>query len=81
MNQQFNNEFIESMDEMEKLIEKISSNLDFYESAERFVKVVEKNQLDQKEAFKPLLLSFCDALREKGYPVMSETFTKKWNIK
>jgi len=27
------------------------------------------------------VLSFCDALREKGYPVMSETFAEKWHIK
>jgi hypothetical protein len=81
MNQLFNNEFIESTEEMKKLIANIKNNLDLYESADKFVKVVEKNKLDQKEDLIPLLLSFCDALREKGYPVMSETFAEKWHIK
>jgi hypothetical protein len=81
MNQRFDNDFLESTEEMKKLIANIKNNLDLYESADKFVKVVEKNKLDQKEDFKPLLLSFCDALREKGYPVMSETFAEKWHIK
>jgi hypothetical protein len=81
MNQRFDNDFLESTEEMKKLIANIKNNLDLYESADNFVKVVEKNKLDQKEDFKPLLLSFCDALREKGYPVMSETFAEKWHIK
>jgi hypothetical protein len=81
MNQRFDNEFLESTEEMKKLIANIKNNLDLYESADKFVKVVEKNKLDQKEDFIPLLLSFCDALREKGYPVMSETFAEKWHIK
>ena len=81
MNQLFNNEFIESTEEMKKLIENIRNNLHLHESAEKFVEVVEKNKLDQREDFTPLLLSFCDALRERGYPVMSETFAEKWHIK
>ena len=81
MNQPFNNEFIESTEEMKKLIENIKNNLDFYESAEKFVKVVEKNKLEQREDLIPLLRSFCDVLREKGYPVMSENFAEKWRIK
>jgi hypothetical protein len=81
MNQRFDNEFLESTEEMKKLIANIRNNLDLHESAEKFVKVVEKNKLDQKEDFIPLLFSFCDALREKGYPVMSETFAEKWHIK
>jgi hypothetical protein len=80
MNQLFKDEFTESKEEMKKLIENIKNNLDFYGSAENFVKVVEKNKLDQREDFIPLLLSFCDELREKGYPVMSETFAKKWHL-
>ncbi|MCJ7484480.1 MAG: hypothetical protein MUO31_16140 [Thermodesulfovibrionales bacterium] len=81
MNQLFRNEFTEPAEEMKKLIANIKNNLDLYESADKFVKVVEKNNLDQKEDFIPLLLSFCDALREKGYPVMSETFAEKWHMK
>jgi len=81
MNRQFKNEFTEPVEEMKKLIENIKNNLHLHESAEKFVEVVDKNTLDQKEDFKPLLTSFCDALREKGYPVMSETFADKWHIK
>jgi hypothetical protein len=81
MNELFENAFIESREEMKKLIENIKNNFDLYESAEKFVKVVEKNKLDQEGEFTPLLLSFCDALREKGYPIISETFAEKWRIK
>jgi|MudIll2142460700_1097286.scaffolds.fasta_scaffold93303_3 hypothetical protein len=81
MNQLFDNGFIEPTEELKKLIENIQNNLDLYESAEKFVKVVEMNKLDQKEEFTPLLLSFCAALREKGYPVVSDTFAEKWHIK
>jgi hypothetical protein len=81
MNQRFDNEFSESTEEMKKLIANIKNNLDLYESADKFVKVVEKNKLDQKEDYKPLLISFCEALRETGYPTMSETFSEKWHIK
>jgi hypothetical protein len=81
MNQLFNNEFSESTEEMKKLIENIKNNLNLHESAEKFVAVVDKNKLDQKEDHKPLLISFCDALREAGYPVMSESFAEKWRIK
>jgi|GEM_PF-1517581 len=81
MNQLSADEFAESMEEMGKLIENIKKHIDFYESSERFVKIVEKNQLEQKEAFKPLLRSFCSALREKGYPVVSDSFAEKWHVK
>ena len=46
MNQRFDNEFLESTEEMKKLIANIKNNLDLYESAEKFVAVVEKNKLD-----------------------------------
>jgi hypothetical protein len=81
MNQLYSNGSIEPMEELRKLIDNINKNLDIYENAEKFVKVVDKNKLDQQEVFRPLLLSFCDALREKGYPVVSDTFAEKWHIK
>lgn len=81
MNQLFNDGSMDSTEEMKKLIENIKSNIDFYESAENFVKVVEKNKIEQREDVIPLLRSFCEALREKGYPVISETFAEKWHIK
>jgi len=80
MNELFNDEFIDSK-EIQKLIENVRNNLDLHESAEKFVKIVENKLLDQKEAFIPLLISFCDALREKGYPVMSDAFAEKWHMK
>lgn len=81
MNQLFADEFTESMEEMGKLIENIKNNIDLYESSDKFVNIVEKNHLEQKEAFKPLLRSFCSALREKGYPVVSDSFAEKWRVK
>ena len=81
MNQLFADEFTELMEEMGKFIENIKNNIDLYESSDRFVNIVEKNQLEQKEAFKPLLRSFCSALREKGYPVVSDSFAEKWHVK
>ena len=39
---------------MKKLIANIRNNLDLHESAEKFVAVVDKNKLDQKEDYKPL---------------------------
>jgi predicted transcriptional regulator len=66
---------------MKKLIENIKNNLNLHESAEKFVEAVDKNKLDQKEDYKPLLTSFCDVLREKGYPTISENFAEKWHMK
>ena len=45
MNQLFRNEFTEPAEEMKKLIANIKNNLDLYESADKFVKVVEKNNM------------------------------------
>jgi len=81
MNQSFKDEDTGSREELQKLIENIENNVDLYESVEKFVKVVEKNNLHQQETCASLLLSFCDVLREKGYPVVSETFAEKWHIK
>jgi hypothetical protein len=81
MNRLFKNEFTEPAEEMKKFIENIKNNLNLHESAEKFVAVVDKNKLDQKEDYKPLLISFCEALRETGYPTMSEAFAEKWHIK
>jgi len=80
MNELFKNETANTAEEIKKLIENIKSDLNLYESAEKFVEVVDKNKLDQKENYHALLKSFCDLLREKGYPIMSRNFAEKWHI-
>jgi len=79
MNELFSDDLGER-EEMKKLIANMQGEGNLHESAEKFVKMVDENQLDQKEACKPLLQAFCDVLREKGYPLLSESFSEKWHI-
>ncbi|MDQ7787200.1 MAG: hypothetical protein RDU01_06290 [Thermodesulfovibrionales bacterium] len=80
MNELSKNESATTAEEINQLIENIKSDLNLHENAEKFVKAVDKNQLAQKEDYKPLLKSFCNVLRAKGYPIMAENFAEQWHI-
>jgi len=68
------------LEEIEIRIENIRNDLDPYENADYITDLVEDHHLSGREDFKPLLKSFCDLLKEKGYPDTSKFIAKQWNI-
>ena len=61
-------------------IENIKENFNPHESADKIVDLVDEYKLAKREDFKPLLKSFCDLLREKGYPDTSNFIVKQWHL-
>ena len=61
-------------------IENIRNDLDPYQNADGITDLVEDHHLSGREDFKPLLKSFCDLLKEKGYPDTSKFISKQWDI-
>jgi len=68
------------LEEIAIRIENIRNDLDPYENADGITDLVEDNHLSGREDFKPLLKSFCDLLKEKGYPDTSAFLSKQWHI-
>ena len=74
------NEIAKLLEEIEIRIENIRNDLDPYENADRISDLVEDHHLSGREDFNPLLKSFCDLLKEKGYPDTSAFISKQWHI-
>ncbi|HMK50795.1 MAG TPA: hypothetical protein VK435_12130 [Thermodesulfovibrionales bacterium] len=74
------NEAAKMLEEIEIRIENIRNDLDPYENADAITDLVEDHHLSDREDFRPLLKSFCDLLKEKGYPDTSAFISKQWKI-
>ena len=74
------NEVATLLEEIGIRIENIRNDLDPYENADYVTDLVEDHHLSGRDDFKPLLKSFCDLLKEKGYPDTSKFIAKQWNI-
>ncbi len=65
---------------VKKLMDNIRNDIDAGNSMDEIADMVYDNQLNKKDAYKPLLRSVCDLLREKGYPTTADFFAKRWGI-
>ena len=74
------NELASKVDEIKKIVEDIKNDSNLYEDTDKLVNFVNLYNLDQQEACKPLLKSFCELLKDKGYPDTSEILSEKWNL-
>ena len=74
------NEVAKILEEIEIRIENIRNDLDPYGNADGITDLVEDHHLSVREDVKPLLKSFCDLLREKGYPDTATFMSKQWHI-
>lgn len=62
------------------LMDNIRNDIDPHDSADQITDLVEEHKLDRKEAYKPLLKSFSELLREKGYPQTADFLVKQWHL-
>lgn len=65
---------------IKKLMDNIKNGIDQYNSMEQLADLVDDNKLAEKKAYKNLLQSICDLLREKGYPQTSARFVMHWHL-
>lgn len=65
---------------IKKLMDNIRNDMDPGNSMDDLADMVYDHKLDKKKSYRPLLQSVCDLLREKGYPVTSDLFTKLWHL-
>ena len=62
------------------LIENIRNDLSPHKSADKIADMVEEHRLEKIEEMKPLLKTFSDVLREKGFANTSDFLTKHWRL-
>jgi hypothetical protein len=62
------------------LMDNIKNGMDRYNSMEQIADLVDDNKLAEKKAYKNLLQSICDLLREKGYHQTAILFTMHWHL-
>jgi len=74
------NEAAKILEEIEIRMENIRNDLDPYGNADSITDLVEDHRLSGREDFKPLLKSFCDLLKEKGYPDTAKFISNQWHI-
>jgi hypothetical protein len=74
------NELVKIAETIEILIENIKNDSNPYESADKITDLVEDYKLDKIETCRPLLKSFCDLLKEKGYSNTSDFIAKQWRL-
>jgi hypothetical protein len=65
---------------IKKLLDNIKNDVDAHNSADQITDLVEQHRLNEKEAYRPLLRSFSDLLREKGYPQTADFLVKQWHL-
>ncbi len=65
---------------IKKLLDNIKNDVDPHNSADQITDLVEQHKLNGKEAYRPLLKSFSDLLREKGYPQTADFLVKQWHL-
>ncbi len=68
------------VNEIKRLVDNIRNDVDAHGSADQIADLVEDHKLDKNETYKPLLRSFCDVLREKGYPQTADFLMKQWHL-
>jgi hypothetical protein len=66
--------------EIKRLLDNIKNDVDAHDSADGITDLVEEHKLDRNEAYRPLLKSFSDLLREKGYPQTADFLVKQWHL-
>ena len=65
---------------IKKLMDNIKNDLDQGNSMDDIADLVFEYKLNEKKAYKTLLQSVCDLLREKGYPQTADFFVKHWHL-
>ncbi|MEW6054450.1 MAG: hypothetical protein AB1552_11800 [Nitrospirota bacterium] len=65
---------------IKKLMDNIRNDIDAGNSMDDIADLVHDHRLTQKKAYKKLLQSICDLLREKGYPSTADFFAKLWHL-
>jgi hypothetical protein len=65
---------------IKKLLDNIKNDIDPHNSADQITDLVEEHKLNEKKAYRPLLKSFSDLLREKGYPQTADFLVKQWHL-
>lgn len=65
---------------IKRLMDNIKNDIDAHNSVDQITDLVDDNKLVGKESYKPLLKSFCDLLREKGYPQTADFIVKQWRL-
>jgi hypothetical protein len=61
-------------------MDNIRNDIDPHASADQITDLVEEHKLERNEAYKPLLKSFSELLREKGYPQTADFLVKQWHL-
>jgi hypothetical protein len=68
------------VDALKKLRDNVKNDIDLYASMDRIQELVVERRLVVNAAYKPLLKSVCDLLREKGYPQTAKALEKDWRL-
>ena len=68
------------LEEIEIRIDNIRNDIEPYANADWITDLVEDHHLSRREDFKPMLRTFCDVLKEKGYPDTSAFMSKQWKL-
>jgi hypothetical protein len=63
-----------------KMLDNIKNDIDMHGSVDQITDLVDDNKLVGKSAYKPLLRSLCNLLREKGYPQTADFLVKQWEL-
>jgi hypothetical protein len=65
---------------IKRLMDNIKNDVDTHDSVDQITDLVDDYKLVGKGGYKPLLTSFCDLLREKGYPQTADFLVKQWRL-
>ena len=65
---------------IKKLLDDIRNDIDPHYSADQITNLVEEHKLNDKKAYSPLLKSFTELLREKGFPQTADFLVKQWHL-
>jgi hypothetical protein len=65
---------------IKKHLDDIRNDIDPHNSADQITDLVEQHKLDEKKAYGPLLKSFTELLREKGFPQTADFLAKQWHL-
>jgi hypothetical protein len=68
------------VDAIKKLRDNIKNDFDQYHSIDQIQYMVVEHKLAGNKAYKPLLQSVCNLLRDKGYPQTADTLAKDWRL-
>jgi uncharacterized protein (UPF0297 family) len=65
---------------IKRLLDNIKNDLDRYGSINQIQEMVVEYRLAGNGAYRTLLKSVCDVLREKGYPQTADTLAEDWRL-